>query len=224
MNRMNYLSRLTLAGMFILMAGCSMKPASFYQLQAQQQEANLEAVGPAVLLGPVTLADYLQREQIIQRQEDGSLLLSKDGYWAGDLQGNIGQLLLNEMSRQLKSSNVALYPDRIGVEQQAQVILTLSRLDSGPQQPAVMEVQWRVLNKQGKTQETGMLSVEQEHDGSLLGQVKAQEKLLQQLAERLAKQVSAMTRSKAQTNKAEPQSRQSSTITELSPAPEVYRF
>lgn len=55
----------------------------------------------AVLLGPVVVADYLQRETLLQRQNDGSLQSSTDGRWAGSLSSDINQLMLRQVAGQL---------------------------------------------------------------------------------------------------------------------------
>ncbi len=110
--------------------GCSIAPpATFYQLQPSNTETASRASNISVLLGPVRVADYLQRENVLQREADGSLSLSQQARWAGSLQDDIGLLLLRQMSAQLGSSRIALYPDRVGIEAQAQVVLSISRLD-----------------------------------------------------------------------------------------------
>ena len=130
--------------------GCSIAPpATFYQLQQSTTEAASRDNNITVLLGPLRVADYLQRENVLQREADGSLSLSQQARWAGSLQDDIGQLLLRQVSAQLGSSRIALYPDRVGIEAQAQVVLSISRLDSGVQQPAVLEAQWRLLDAKG---------------------------------------------------------------------------
>ena len=67
--------------------------------------------GAAVLLGPVQLADYLKRDVMVQRQADGILSLSTDARWAGNLETNVSQQLLRQMSSELGSSRLALFPE-----------------------------------------------------------------------------------------------------------------
>src|SRR5471030_2593018 len=53
------------------LAGCSMQqPASLYQLDSGEPGQPKQNAGLAVLLGPVSVADYLQREKLLQRQPD----------------------------------------------------------------------------------------------------------------------------------------------------------
>ena len=163
--------------------GCSFAPpVQFYQLQqpqAQQASINNNAT---VLLGPLKIADYLQRESLLQREVDGSLRVSHQARWAGSLQDDIGQFVLRQISAQLGSSRIALYPDRVGIEEQAQLVLSISRLDSGVEQPAVLEAQWRLLDGKGKLHDSRVVSLTEQHNGELNDQVRAQSELLRQLS------------------------------------------
>ncbi|MBB1520480.1 PqiC family protein [Aquipseudomonas guryensis] len=175
---------------FLLLGACSSAPPQqFYQLQGSATPPTPSADGPAVLLGPLQLADYLQRESLMQRHSLQRLDISASGRWAGSLQNDIGQLLLATLASDLHSSRLALYPDRIGFPAQAQIILHISRLDSGPQQPAVLEARWRLLDARGEQRASDLLHLQQAHDGSLDGQVAAQGQLVEQLGQQLARAV-----------------------------------
>jgi len=178
---------LALGALLVTTAGCSSRQVEFYQLPYAAASVDGQAQGLSVLVGPVKLADYLQREQILQRQPDGRLLYSRQGRWAGGLDEEIGQLLLSRIAASSNNSQISLYPDRVGVGPAAQIVVSISRLDSGEQLPAVLQAQWRLLDVQGKQHSSGMLSLEQEHDGSMAGQVQAQSDLLQQLAAELGR-------------------------------------
>lgn len=166
--------------------GCSVAPpAQFYQLQQPVTDVASRENTATVLLGPLKIADYLQRESLLQREADGSLTLSQQARWAGSLDNDIGQFLLRQVSAQLGSSRISLYPDRIGMQAQAQVVLNISRLDSGVQQPAVLEAQWRLLDAKGELSSSRVLRLEEQHNGELSDQVRAQSELLGQLSKQL---------------------------------------
>ncbi|MDY0205503.1 MAG: ABC-type transport auxiliary lipoprotein family protein [Pseudomonas sp.] len=170
--------------------GCSVAPhTNFYQLQQPATEVVEDKNTATVLLGPLTVADYLQRESIVQREADGSLSLSQEARWAGSLSDDMGQLLLRQVSRKLGSSRISLYPDRIGMIAQVQIVLSISRLDSGVEQPAVLEAQWRLLDEKGSVQNSRVVRLEAEHTGDMQDQVRAQSELLVQLSEQLVQMV-----------------------------------
>lgn len=175
-----------LAGTLVLGSGCSTaRPVEYYQLQGSSPAVQVLHAETAVLLGPVKLADYLQREQIMQRNAAGRLSAGS-ARWAGSLEDEIGQLLLRQLAGQLGNSHVALYPDRIGIRAGAQVVLSISRLDSGVDQPAVLEAQWRLLDAVGEVRDSKVIRQEAAHAGDLASQVRAQSSLLVELAAELA--------------------------------------
>lgn len=190
---MKYLTRLPLGiallGFLALgPIGCSVAPPTqFYQLQQPITDVASHENTATVLLGPLKIADYLQRENLLQREVDGSLTLSQQARWAGSLNDDIGQFLLRQVSAQLGSSRISLYPDRIGMQAQAQVVLNISRLDSGVRQPAVLEARWRVLDAKGTLLSSRVLSLKGQHNGELSDQVRAQSELLGQLSTQLVK-------------------------------------
>ena len=244
---MNYLKRLPLA-MTVLGAltlgtvGCSVAPpAQLYQLQQPVMEkVNLNS-SATVLLGPLNIADYLQRESLLQRNTDGSLIISTEARWAGNLEDEIGHFLLRQISAELGTSRISLYPDRIGMKAQAQVVLSISRLDSGVEQPAVLEAQWRVLDGEGVLRKSQLTSLEQSHNGSVGDQVRAQSELLAQLSKQLGQalqetvpnqpskrqarnKVSTISENEAQVQPEQESIKMPKVELEFEREPEVYRF
>lgn len=185
---------LGLAGL-LAAAGCAATPpAQFYQLQQGNPGLPQADNGVAVLLGPLKLADYLQRETLVQRQGDDTLVIAQQARWVGSLQDDVAQLLLRQLAGRLDSSRLALYPDRVGFKPEAQLLLSIGRLDSGPYRPAVLEAQWRLLDGDGKMLDSRVVRLEEAHNGELTDQVRAQSLLLQSLAEQMAGAVQAMPR------------------------------
>lgn len=186
MSALRILACLSLVSLLGL-AGCSVnRPAQLYQLDTGTSSVPTRDNGVAVLLGPVQLADYLQRETMVQRQADGILNLSSDARWAGSLQTNVSQQLLRQLSSQLDSTRLALFPEKPGFAPQVQVMLDISRLDSGPTEPAVLDARWRLLDQKGALRDSRVFHEEEKHDGSVKDQVRAQSDLLRRLAEQLA--------------------------------------
>ncbi|HGA2810417.1 TPA: membrane integrity-associated transporter subunit PqiC [Pseudomonas aeruginosa] len=172
------------------LTGCAVHPpAQLYQLDVGAAAVPKKDGGAAVLLGPVQLADYLKREVMVQRQADGILSLSTEARWAGNLETNVSQQLLRQMSSELGSSRLALFPEKPGFTPQVQVMLTISRLDSGPKQPAVIEARWRLLDQKGDLKDSRVFHEEEQHQGSIGDQIRAQSDLLKRLAAQLAKDV-----------------------------------
>ncbi|BAP43047.1 ABC-type transport auxiliary lipoprotein family protein [Pseudomonas sp. 21LCFQ02] len=169
------------------LAGCSVhQPAALYQLDSGEPGQPKQAAGLAVLLGPVSIADYLQRETLLQRQPDGTLTAAADGRWAGNLSSDIDQLLLRQISWKLDSQRVVLSPTVANFTPDVQVLLSITRLDSGSKQPAILDAQWRLLDRKGNVRDSRLVHLEEVHTGTTASQVKAQGILLQRLADQVS--------------------------------------
>lgn len=173
----------------VLSACVSNAPVPLYQLDAGPAQAPVNEEGIAVLLGPVSIADYLQREALLQRQEDGSLTTATGGRWAGSLAADIDQQLLRQLAAQLDTQRLVLAPAAPGFVPQVQIKLAISRLDSGPSRPAVLEAQWSLLSKDGKLLNGRLIRLEEPHQGGLADQVQAQSRVMQKLVTQLASAV-----------------------------------
>ena len=182
------------------LAGCVTQPVPMYRLDNGNVEMPAQAVnGPSILLGPVELADYLRQDALLQRLPDGSLAANgQRARWAGDLQGDVNQLLLRQLASRLKTQSLELSPGSKGFAPDLQIELEITRLDSGPQHPAVLEAQWRLLDKQGKRQGSRLVRLQEDHQGDPTDQVRAQSLLLQRLSEMMASAVEPIVVAKTQ--------------------------
>ncbi|GFM76373.1 hypothetical protein PSCICM_21920 [Pseudomonas cichorii] len=162
------------------------QPTALYQLDSGDPGQPKQSTGLAVLLGPVSVADYLQRETLLQRQPDGTLTASSDGRWAGNLSSDIDQLLLRQLAWKLDSQRVVLAPAVANFKPDVQVVLSITRLDSGAKQPAVLDAQWRLLDRKGNVRDSRLVHLEEVHSGGSADQVRAQGLLLQRLADQVS--------------------------------------
>lgn len=182
-----YLVSVLLLSGLLGLTGCTVhQPVPLYQLDNGNAPLPTQAQGVAVLLGPVSIADYLQREAFLQRQTDGSLLVADDARWAGSLATDIDQVLLRQLASRLDSQRTVLAPTNAEFKADVQVLLNIIRLDSGPQLPAVLEAQWRLLDRNGQLRDSRLLRLEEAHSGTVADQVQAQSRLLRQLTQQLA--------------------------------------
>jgi uncharacterized lipoprotein YmbA len=157
-----------------------------YQLDGGAVSISSAEQGIAVLLGPVSVADYLQRDTLLQRQPDGSLTEAQGARWAGSLAADIDQQLLRQLAGRLDTQRVVLAPVTAGFIPDARLSVSIIRLDSGPERTAVLEAQWRLSGADGKLLDSRLLSLQASHDGTVLDQVRAQSGLIQQLVEEMA--------------------------------------
>lgn len=217
----------------LLLSGCAhqSQPPTLYQLDQASPELPGDKAGRSVLLGPLQVADYLQREVLVQRQGDNSLTLSTEARWAGSLSDDIGHLLLNQLADRLDSSRITLFPDQAGFEPEVQVLLDISRLDSGPQQPAVLEARWRLLDGDRVLQASRVLRLSEHHDGTTASQIAAQSSLLRQLAGEITSDIRGLPQRSVSRHERPAPTPSRPAVQSLPPIPEVrpspagvYRF
>ncbi len=173
------------------LVGCvAQQPLPLYRLDNGVAEMPEQEGGVAVLLGPVSVADYLQRDALLQRLPDGSIAADpQQARWAGSLKEDVDQLLMRQLATQLKTQKIESAPASEGFVADVQIELAITRLDSGPQHPAVLEAQWRLLDEHGKRQGSRLVRLQEAHQGSITDQVQAQSRLLQRLSVMLAEAI-----------------------------------
>ena len=77
-------------------------------------------------------------------------------------------------------------PATSGFTPDVQVLLSITRLDSGKSQPAVLDAQWRLIDRRGQVRDNRIVHLQEQHAGTTASQVQAQGVLLQRLAEQLS--------------------------------------
>jgi len=188
------ISSLLLLTSLLSMVGCVVQqPVTLYQLDSGNPKMPVANKGVAVLLGPVSIADYLQQPTLLQRQPDGSLTPATEARWAGALGADIDQVLLRQLASRLETQRLVMAPGGAGFVPDVQVELTISRMDSGPLQPAVLDAQWRLLDRRGQLRDSRLIHIEEPHLGGSADQVRAQSVVLRRLAEQLASAIKPMS-------------------------------
>ena len=147
-----------------LLAGCvgvARQKTEFYLLEALADPAPISKLqGDAWLgLGPVTLARYLDRPQMVTRSGPGRVRLAELHQWAEPLQENIAQVLRDNLARLLGSERLVALPGRGLPPLGWQLEVDILRLDAGPGPEAWLEARWRLLDADGLLESIGFLHV-----------------------------------------------------------------
>jgi len=182
--------KILLSLLVMLLGGCAYQSpsSSFYVLSPRAQAA--QPVQPGLLLGigPVNLADYLDRSQIVRRNSDVSLKMDEFNRWAGDHGKNITRVLAEDLARILGSEGVLPYPWSSSLDLDYQVLVDINRFDASPGNLVVLDAQWQLFRKHPDS----LLQVKRSHieiratDDSNEAQVEAQSQALAELAEIIA--------------------------------------
>lgn len=187
---------LLLATLSLLQTGCALiqQPVSLYRLDAGEAAAVPEQSGElAVQLNALGVAEYLRGEALLQRQADGSLVAARDARWAGPLSVELSEQVLAQLAWRLNTRKLVSEPLPAGFKPDVQVGLEITRLDSGPTQPAVLEARWRLQDREGQLQSSRVVRLVEEHQGSPADQVRAQSQLMQRLVSQLVDEIRPIT-------------------------------
>ena len=137
----------------LLLAGCARTaPVSYYQLSALDAARNASATeaGKMVIgIGPVRLPEYLDRPQIVTRQSANRLQLADNHRWAEPLGENIPRVLGENLSAQLGTDRILLYPWPSSRTTDYQLLVEVLHFENESDGAARLVALWSVKGRDG---------------------------------------------------------------------------
>ncbi len=144
--------------------------------------------GTGIGVGPVGVAEYVDRSNLVLQEEPNRFAVAEDHRWAGDLAGSIARVTATNLGRRFGSGNVHTYPWRSDDGLRHQITLDIRQFHGGADGHAVIEAGWRAYElPSGRLAASGTF-VDREPlaaDG-YQPLVAAQSRLLSRLADRIA--------------------------------------
>ena len=145
---------LILQGCTILGAG-TQQPTKNYVLNSLFSEdieiqpvANLSTIG--ILVGPIRMALYLDRTDIVIRNSQNQIRLADFSQWAGPLQENFSRVLAENLSLLLNTDRVGIFPGTRAMSFDFNVTVNVTRFDGIPGEHADLRARWGILDKKRK--------------------------------------------------------------------------
>ncbi len=178
---------LALLATALLTVGCTTSSKNFYILSASGPVPTGGGVGIGV--GPITLAEYVNRPNLVTQQGPNQLAVSEDDRWAGDLSASITRVMAANLGRELRTGNVRSYPWPSDHELNYQVTLDVRQLHSQADGYAIIECGWRAYSLPDRRLKASKTFTDREpldSDG-YNASVAAQSRLLERLADSIAK-------------------------------------
>ena len=141
----------------ILTAGCAgtSQPSRFYLLSTMP-EADAESYemadekGVSIGVGPVTVAEHLDRPQIIRRESRNKLDLSEFDRWAEPVQANLARVLALNLGHLLSTQQITTHPWPRSWHLDYQVIVYVWGFDSDQNGRVMLRAHWMVLDSTGR--------------------------------------------------------------------------
>ncbi|MCU7852165.1 MAG: PqiC family protein [Candidatus Thiodiazotropha sp. (ex Monitilora ramsayi)] len=196
-----YLARLIALSLVLSILGCTSpsQPSRFYRLDSQLSGAVMPerpVTGeelPLVGVGPIRLASYLDRPQLIERISSHQLNLYEFDRWAGTLQENMVQVLSNVMQQALPQAQVIGHPWHSSVQPDYEVILYISRFDRQLDK-IKLQARWSLVEqRKGRLLRLDQTVIETStNGGGIEAGVKASSDAVQILAKEIAAQLQTL--------------------------------
>lgn len=145
------LSRLLLSAappsvlMLALLTLSACAPAKSYYLLSSDGPAP-SGGGPGIGVGPVDVARYLDRSNLIFQESGNRLAVSESHRWGGDLADNISQVMAENLGRRLHTGNVRTYPWQDDSGMRYQVAIDIRQLHGVSGGDAKLDASWRVYS------------------------------------------------------------------------------
>lgn len=102
--------------------------------------------GMTIGVGPVALAGYLDRANLVFQESGNRMAVAESHRWAGDLEENISRVTATNLGRRLETGNVRTYPWGSDSELRYQVSLDIRQLHGTSAGDAVLDAAWRVYS------------------------------------------------------------------------------
>jgi len=125
----------------LFLAGCASDSKHYYMLTADGPAPS--GSGQGIGVGPVSLAEYIDRPNLVIQEDTNQLGVSESHRWAGDLSTSIARVTATNLGRRLHTGNVRVYPWQTDSEVRYQVTIDVRQLHSGSDGYAVIEAGWR---------------------------------------------------------------------------------
>ena len=143
--------------LLLMVAGCSLGSVQSASTRLFTLTATLEAqeVMPAdreevIGIGPVTLAEYLDRQQIVTRVSPNELKSAEFAQWAEPLKSNITRVIRKNMSTLTGSKQIFSFPWRRSLQVDHQVVIDVLQFEAAHNGLVTLVAQWAVYGENGK--------------------------------------------------------------------------
>jgi hypothetical protein len=161
-----------------------------------QPVAKLSKIG--ILVGPVRMALYLDRTDIVIRDSQNQIRLADFSQWAGPLQENFSRVLAENLSVLLVTHNVGIFPGTRAMSFDYNVTVDVTRFDGIPGERADLRARWAILDKSRKNMLLKNHSVltQPTMDDSMEALIAAESRALADLSREIAEAIKALAEKK----------------------------
>lgn len=130
-----------------LVASCSSSGSGKqYYLLTAEAPTNHKSSQLGLGIGPITIANYLDRPNLVFQQDNHQLIIAESHRWAGDLEDNLTRVIATNLGRLLGATQVRTYPWLGDDGLRYQITMDIDTLHANSEGDAVLEARWRVYS------------------------------------------------------------------------------
>ncbi len=134
----------------IFLGGCRSQSPRFYTLNPIPEDQVISkrqspARNAVIGIGPVKLADYLDQSMLITRTSDNQAEKAQFDRWVGSFKDNFINVLADNIGTLLSTDRIYLYPWRLSVPIDYQVVMDVVRFDGRLGDAAWLEARWSIF-------------------------------------------------------------------------------
>lgn len=149
-------SVLAVAFVGLLLVSCSgTQPSRFYTLSSLSDDGgattSVASSDLAVGVGPISLAKYLDRPEMVRRSTPNEFELAQFDRWGESLGDVFPRVMAENLSVLLATDQVFLLPRRRATTIDYQVEVQVTRFDADVGGPAVLAARWELFDNKGKS-------------------------------------------------------------------------
>jgi hypothetical protein len=138
-----------------LFCGCASKSPNYYVLHSLQSEAPGVKMATSesdltIGVGPIKIAEYLDRPQMVTRSTPDSLQFAEFDKWAEPLDKNLARVLAENLSILLSTDRVVVFPWAGSMHPLYQVTVDVAQLEYTVDGKAMLVANWSVFGDDGQ--------------------------------------------------------------------------
>lgn len=132
-------------------AGCkaTIPPVAFYTLSAMQNTGGSSHSDLAIVVGPVSIPQILNRPQIVTQTGANKIVISEYHLWAGNLQEDVERVVAENLGVLLATDRVTIYSKEDVFDPTYRIVLNVNRFTGNLDQDVQLIVAWTVKEAKG---------------------------------------------------------------------------
>ena len=148
------------------LAGCaSSQQARFYTLSPVPATAEAPLAGCSVSVGPVSVPDVVDRQQIVVRTGPNQVTMDEFNRWASPLRGDIARVVAENLASMLGTPQVTVFPQTPAADATYRVAIDVLRFDSVPGGAATLDALWTVRSVKPEETRSGRTTLSEPAQG-----------------------------------------------------------